>query len=82
MRKLLLLASLSGLAACSETPLEDGSEEAVIAIEKQIEGDAKSLEEAAEEAVKVLETEIEEELDSDGFPRPVATTPRPAQDQQ
>lgn len=81
MHKLLLLVGLSGLAACSETPLEDGSEEAVTAIEKQIEGDAKSLEEAADEAVKVLETEIDEELNADGFSRPAATALRSAENQ-
>lgn len=74
MHKLFLFSSLSILAACSEVPLEDQSEEAAAEIEKQIEGDAKSLEEAAAESVKVLESEIEEELQADGFQRPVPTT--------
>lgn len=82
MHKPLLLASLSLLTACSEAPLEDQGEEAAIQIEKQIEGDAKSLEEAADEAVKVLESDIEEDLTADGFARPVPTIPRATEDQE
>lgn len=79
MRQLIFFVSLSVLAACSEAPIEEQGEAAVVEIEKQIEGDARSLEEAAEEAVKVLEAEIEEELRADGFPRPRSATTRVAE---
>ncbi len=70
MRKLPLLASvLFILTACSEGPVEEQGEEALLEIENQIEGDAKSLEEAADEAVKVLQSEIEQDLAADGFTR-------------
>ncbi len=82
MRRLPLLVAISILTACSEAPLEDQSEEAAAEIEKQIQGDAKSLEEAADEAVRVLESEIEEELTADGFARPVPTSPRVSDDQE
>lgn len=76
MRQLIFLTSLSLLAACSEAPIEDQGEAAIAEIEKQIEGDARSLEEAADEAVKVLESEIEEELTADGFSPALPATQR------
>lgn len=82
MRRLSLFASLSILAACSEAPLDDQNEETAVQIEKQIEGDAKSLEEAADAAVKVLESEIDENLEADGFVRPVPTVPTTTQNQE
>lgn len=72
MRKFcLLILSFGILGACSETPLEDQNEDEVTAIEKQIEGDAKSLEAAADEAVKELKLEIEADLSDDGIATPV-----------
>lgn len=62
----LLALSVLVLSACSDAPLEDQGEEEVAAIEKQIEGDAKSLEAAADEAVRELKSEIETDLSADG----------------
>ncbi|MEW4467002.1 hypothetical protein AB1K62_04125 [Parasphingorhabdus sp. JC815] len=69
MRPLFL--ALMFLTACAESSSEEqaGSNEA--AIEKQIEGDAKSLEAAADEAVSVLQSKIEDSLKADGVPPPV-----------
>ncbi|WP_108809970.1 hypothetical protein [Sphingorhabdus sp. Alg231-15] len=76
MPKLPLLVSVFAiLTACSEVPVEEQGEEAVLEMENQIEGDAKSLEEAADEAVKVLQSEIEQDLSADGFTRSNTTEP-------
>lgn len=65
--KRTFLLSFLLLLGCSETPIEEQDDAAAAEIEKQIEGDAKSLEEAAAEAVNVLETEIEDDLVSAGY---------------
>ena len=74
MRRFILFVSLFALAACSEAPLEDQSERAAAEIEKQIQGDAKSLEAAADEAVKILKSEIDEDLKADGVIESVQET--------
>lgn len=70
MRTPFLFLGLIIIAACSETPLEEQGGGTEVAIEKQIEGDAKSLEAAADEAVNVLQSKLEEELEADGVPKP------------
>ncbi|MEH6756623.1 MAG: hypothetical protein V7676_03835 [Parasphingorhabdus sp.] len=65
MRKFTPFACLAMLAACSDVPMEEQNEGATIAVEQQIEGDAKSLEAAADEAVKVLKSEMKDNLESD-----------------
>ncbi len=64
---ILLVPALILLGACSDSPTDDQGEDEKAAIEKQIEGDAKSLEAAADEAVQELQTEIESELEDDGI---------------
>ena len=76
MRTPALLLCLSLLAACSDAPPEGQGEGSAVAIEKQIEGDAKSLEAAADEAVNVLHSKMEAELKADGFARPVINVPQ------
>ena len=82
MRTAVILLGLSILGGCSDALPENQGEGSAAAIEKQIEGDAKSLEAAADEAVNVLHSKMEAELEADGFARPVATTPPPAAENQ
>ncbi|MEP2102362.1 MAG: hypothetical protein ABJP02_12730 [Parasphingorhabdus sp.] len=70
-----LVIGLALLSACSDAPSETEGEEEVTAIEKQIEGDAKSLEAAADEAVKELKSEIEADLSDDGVSTPDISAP-------
>lgn len=70
------------LAACSETPVEEQSEEVRAEMEKQIQTDANSLEEAAAEAVTVLEQEIDAELANDGVSAPSYDDDTRQQDEQ
>ncbi len=74
-----LFLGLIALSACSDAPMEDQGEEEVTAIEKQIEGDAKSLEAAADEAVKELKSEIETDLTADGITTPTISTTQSSQ---
>ena len=73
MRTHALFLSLIIITACSDAPVEEQRAGTEAAIEKQIEGDAKSLEAAADEAVNVLQSKIEKELEADGVLEPVAT---------
>lgn len=75
----LLVIGFVVLSGCSDAPLEDQGEEEVIAIEKQIEGDAKSLEAAADEAVKELKSEIETDLSADGVASPATSAAQNSQ---
>lgn len=81
MRAPALFLSLLMLAACSDAPSVDQGEGTAVAIEKQIEGDAKSLEAAADEAVNVLHSKMEEDLKADGFAKPVVTEQPAAENQ-
>ena len=70
MRIVFALAPALLIAGCSDSTLEEQTDEEIAEIEKQVEQDAKSLEEAADEAVKVLEEEIEADLADDGIGDP------------
>ncbi|GAA0481914.1 hypothetical protein GCM10009096_25200 [Parasphingorhabdus litoris] len=71
----LLCTSILLLGGCSDAPRDDLGEDEATAIEKQIEGDAKSLEAAADEAVKELKSEIEADLSDDGIATPIRSIP-------
>lgn len=81
MRALIPFLGLLVLAACSDGSPENQEEGSAVAIEKQIEGDAKSLEAAADEAVNVLKSKEEEELQNEGI-LPLATVPQATEDQE
>ena len=71
MKAAVHLAALAVLlTACSETPIEEQGEDAMVEMEQQIEEDARSLEEAADEAVRELEADIDAELADEGIGGP------------
>lgn len=82
MRALIVLSGLLLLTACSDPSPENTDEGSAVAIERQIEGDAKSLEAAADEAVNVLKSKEADRLQNDGVVIPLPIDQQMTDDQE
>jgi hypothetical protein len=82
MRALIVLSGLLLLTACSDPSPENADEGSAVAIERQIEGDAKSLEAAADEAVNVLKSKEADKLQNDGVVIPLPIDQQMTDDQE